>query len=116
MQIPKSFTLNGRPVTVEVVNALENNEYGEFVDAKELIRIARTVKVEKEIVHLSQAQIEDTFWHEVFHAFQWRAKGEYDETESCIYAGFMTELLKSGQVKINPNEIIADKPKVYDND
>lgn len=116
MQIPKGFTLHGYPITVEVVNQLDDNNYGEFVDAKELIRIAKTVKVDKETVHLSQAQIENTFWHEVFHAFQWHSKGEFDETEATTYAGLMTELIKSGQIKINPNEIIVDKPKVYDND
>lgn len=116
MQIPKGFTLHGCPITVEIVNQLEDNEYGEFNDAKELIRIARTVKVNKETIQLSQAQIENTFWHEVFHAFQWHVKGDYSETEATSYAGLMTELLRSGQVKINPNEIIPDKPKVYDND
>ena len=32
------------------------------------------------------------------------------------YAGFMIELIRSGQIKINPNEIIIDKPKENDND
>lgn len=116
MQIPKGFTLHGCPITVEIVDKLDDNNYGEFIDAKELIRIARTVKVDKETVQLSQAQIENTFWHEVIHAFQWHVKGEYDETEATSYAGLMVELIRSGQIKINPNEIIPDKPKVYDND
>lgn len=116
MHIPKGFTLHGCPITVEVVNSLEDNNYGEFVDAKELIKVARTVKVDKETVQLSQTQVENTFWHEVFHAFQWHVKGEYDETEATSYAGLMVELIRSGQIRINPNEIIADKPKVYDND
>lgn len=116
MHIPKGFTLHGCPITVEVVNSLEDNNYGEFVDAKELIKVAKTVKVGKETVQLSQTQIENTFWHEVFHAFQWHVKGEYDEVEATSYAGLMVELIRSGQIRINPNEIIADKPKVYDND
>ena len=116
MNLPKQFTLCGQPVTVEVVEQLEDGAYGDFNDAKELIRVAKTVKVEKEVVQLSRTQMENTFWHEVFHAFQWRSKGEYDETESTTYAGFMVELIRSGQIKINPNEIIIDKPKVYDND
>ena len=116
MQIPKGFTLHGFPITVEVVDRLEGGEYGKFIDSKELIRIAKTVKEDNEVVHLSQAQIENTFWHEVFHAFQWHIKGDYDETEATSYAGLMTELIRSGQIRINPNEIIVDKPKVYDND
>ena len=116
MQIPKRFTLQGVPIDVEIVDSLDSGNYGEFIDAKELIKIAKTVKVDKEVVHLSQAQIENTFWHEVFHAFQWHVKGEYDETEATSYAGLMVELLRSGQVKINPNEIVPDKPKIYDND
>lgn len=116
MQIPKSFTINGFPITVEVVQHLEDNNYGDYSDAKELIRIAKTVKADKETVQLSPTQIENTFWHEVFHAFQFHSKGEYDERESAAYAGLMIELIRSSQLKINPNEIIQDKPKVYDDD
>ncbi|MGM9533093.1 hypothetical protein, partial [Intestinibacter sp.] len=63
-----------------------------------------------ETIRLSQLQIENTFWHEVFHAFQFHSKGEYSEAEAASYAGMMTELIRSSNLKIIPNEIIGDKP------
>ncbi len=64
MKIPEKFTINGQTINVEVVGELDS-EYGNYSDAKELIRIAKTIKEDKEVVKLSQLQIENTFWHEV---------------------------------------------------
>ena len=64
MRIPEKFTINGQTINVEVVGELDS-EYGNYSDAKELIRIAKTIKEDKEVVKLSQLQIENTFWHEV---------------------------------------------------
>lgn len=64
MRIPEKFTINGQTINVEVVGELDS-EYGNYNDAKELIRIAKTIKEDKEVVKLSQLQIENTFWHEV---------------------------------------------------
>lgn len=64
MKIPEKFTINGQTINVEVVGELDS-EYGNYSDVKELIRIAKTIKEDKEIVKLSQLQIENTFWHEV---------------------------------------------------
>ena len=64
MKIPEKFTINSQTINVEVVGELDS-EYGNYSDAKELIRIAKTIKEDKEVVKLSQLQIENTFWHEV---------------------------------------------------
>ncbi len=110
MNIPKKFTINGQPIHIEILDKLEDNRYGDYNDAKELIRIAKTVEVDKEIIELSESQILNTFFHEVFHAFQFHSKGEYSEAEAASYAGMMTELISSSNLKIIPNEIIGDKP------
>ena len=109
MNIPKKFTINGQTINVEIVDELDS-EYGNYSDAKELIRIARTIKEDKETIRLSQLQIENTFWHEVFHAFQCHSKGEYSEAEAASYAGMMTELIRSSNLKIIPDEVIGDDP------
>ena len=40
MKIPEKFTINGQTINVEVVGELDS-EYGNYSDAKELIRIAK---------------------------------------------------------------------------
>ena len=98
MDIPKQFTINGQPIRVEILDKLENNMYGDYNDAKELIRIAKTVEVDRETIELSKAQMLNTFYHEVTHAFQFHSKGVYDEAEASSYAGLMVELLYSSEI------------------
>ena len=98
MDIPKQFTINGQPIRVEILDKLENNTYGDYNDAKELIRIAKTVEVDRETIELSNAQMLNTFYHEATHAFQVHSKGVYDEAEASSYAGLMVELLYSSGI------------------
>lgn len=115
MQIPKKFTVFGQVVNVENVDSINNGgRYGDYNDATRTIRLARTVTINGKLVKLSQLQIETTFWHEVFHVFQCDIKGETDEWESSSYSGAIMELIRSGELRIVPNEVIKDKPIVYD--
>lgn len=114
MQIPKKFTINGQTVTVEVVDRLPSNNYGEYSDATEKVSIAKTIEENGRTIKLSHLQLENTFWHEVFHVFQFHGKGEFSESESSTYAGMMVELIHSSDLKINPNEVVNDKPIVHD--
>ena len=100
MFIPKQFTINDQVIRVEIVDKLEGSKYGDYNDVKELIRISKTIEIDKEIINLSEDQILNTFFHEVFHAFQFHSKGEYSESEASSYAGMMVELVKSGNLKI----------------
>lgn len=104
MHIPNKFTINGQPITVKIVDSLDN-QYDNYNDAKELIQIARTVEVNKEIIHLTPLQIENTFWHEVGHAFQFHSKGEYNEAEATIFGGMMAEFIRSsGIIHVEDNK------------
>lgn len=98
MDIPKQFTINGQPIRIEILDKLENNRYGDYNDAKELIRIAKTIEVDRETIELSKAQMLNTFYHEAIHSFQFHSKGVYDEAEASSYAGLMVELLYSSGI------------------
>lgn len=113
MNIPKSFTINGQSVTIDIVDRLDGM-YGHYSDAEEKITIARTIESDGRVIKLSPLQLENTFWHEVFHVFQFHGKGRYDEAESATYAGMLTELIRSSGLRINPNEIVVNKPEVYE--
>lgn len=113
MKIPRQFTIHGHTITVREVENEEENRYGYYDSVKEEIVISRNLKVDGVLVSLSDVQIEATFWHEVFHAFQWHIKGETDETEAQSYAGLMIEFLKTSGLKIDPN-IIHTPTHTYD--
>ena len=105
MDIPKQFTINGQPIRVEILDKLENNRYGDYNDAKELIRIAKTVEVDRETIELSKAQMLNTFYHEAMHAFQFHSKGEYNEAEATIFGGMMAEFIRSsGIIHVEDNK------------
>lgn len=114
MRIPKQFTLHGHTINVREVEKMESNSYGEYNDVREKITIAHKVRDDEGLVELTQEQIEHSFWHEVFHAFQWHSKGEYDEAEAQSYAGLMVELLKSSGIKIDPNLVHEPVEHTYD--
>lgn len=105
MQIPESFKLNGQTVKVEVVDEIAG-KYGYYNDVKQVICIAKTIRDGDEVIKLSQAQMETTFWHEVFHAFQERTKGKYSEEESSRYSWLMVELINSSRIEIPSDETV----------
>lgn len=117
MKIPRHFIIHGHQINViQKEIDLEDNRYGYYDSVKEEIVLFTKVKTNGEPITLSQTQLEATFWHELIHCFQWHIKGTTDEWEAQSYSGLMVEFIRSSQVKINPNEIVVDKPKMYDDD
>lgn len=91
MKIPKEITILKHTVKVKIVDILDD-KFGEFGPVNSEIKIARYAFSNDEKVALSEVQILHTFWHEVFHVFQWFYEGEYNEGQSQTYAGFMLEV------------------------
>lgn len=93
--IPSEFKCAGFTIKVIIEDELEGGEYGNFCDAKNEIRIARTVKVDKEVVKLTEKQIFNTFAHELIHCFQFYFNNDTDEAEAQTYANFICEYYNS---------------------
>lgn len=91
MIIPKEITIFKHRIKVSFVRTLDG-KFGLFDPVKNEIKIAQYALSNDEEVALSPIQTLHTFWHEVFHAFQWFYEGEYNEGQSQIYAGFMLEV------------------------
>ena len=53
-----------------------------------------------ELTALSKRQMENTFYHELYHAFQFYSGKEYSEVECNIFANFMLEFNETKQVKV----------------
>lgn len=96
MKIPEKFTINSQEITVELLDTLPDQKFGEYCCITDKIKLARNVKDDDgTVVPLKEEQIENTFWHELLHAFQWRSKGDFSEEESNTYAGYLLEFFKS---------------------
>lgn len=68
--------------------------FGEYCCITDKIKLARNVKDDDgTVIPLKEEQIENTFWHELLHAFQWRSKGDFSEEESSTYSGYLLEFL-----------------------
>lgn len=92
MIIPKEITIFKHRIKVVFVRTLDD-AFGKFDPVNNEIKIAQYALSNDEEVALSEVQILHTFWHEVFHLFQWFYEGEYNEGQSQTYAGFMLEVV-----------------------
>ena len=96
MKIPEKFTINLQEVKIEIVDTLPDQKFGEYNCITDTIKVAKYVKDDDGTIRpLKEEQIENTFWHELLHTFQWHSKGEFFEEESNPYAGYLLEFFKS---------------------
>lgn len=70
MKIPKEFKIANTKIIVQVVDQVTGRDgeevYGNYNSVTNTIKIARTI----DGITLKDEQLFNTFWHEVFHAFQ----------------------------------------------
>ena len=70
MQLPSEFKCAGNTIKVQLVEKTHNNNYGNWCDVTNTITIAKTIELEdKTVVRLTEDQITNTFWHELFIVF-----------------------------------------------
>ena len=90
MEIPSSFKIGAQEYKVEIVDELEDN-YGEYSYTPPVIQIARKSCGET----IPPNQMEATFWHELFHCFQYMFDCTTDEAQAQSFSNFMMEFLES---------------------
>ena len=78
MIIPTKFKVAGFEVNVESQDKLEDNNYGYWND-------------------VTDRQIANTFYHELFHSFQFYSGKKYCEVECNMFANFMLEFEETKQ-------------------
>jgi len=101
MRIPEQFEIGGQTIKIIVKDEVDkSSRYGYYNDVREEIYIFKKVEINNEIVELTESQIENTMFHELFHVFQFHSKDKISETESSTYATFMTQFIKSSGLKI----------------
>lgn len=91
MEIPKRFKIANTEYEVQVVDKPDDGNYGYHSDVRRKIVVAKNMDDEGEVVQLTEQQIENTFWHELFHCFQFFYNNEQDEALAQSFANFMCE-------------------------
>lgn len=95
-KIPEVFRVANQEIKVVIEDILPDNQYGYFSDPINTIKLARTINTQYVgIVRLSDEQIKNAFYHELFHVFQFYLNNTYDEIQAQVYANFMCEFLES---------------------
>lgn len=95
MKIPQKFKIANNWITVELVDKLDNSNYGVYNDAKQTITIAKSVTIDNEVVELTKEQILNTFWHEYCHAMQFYFDNSTSEAQAQSYSNFICELFNT---------------------
>lgn len=95
MEIPKRFKIANHEYNIIVQDYVYdcNGEqlYGYHDPVKLEIRIATKMKRGEEVIDLNEEQIANTFWHELFHAFNFFWDNGGDESLAQTFANFMRE-------------------------
>ena len=89
--IPKKFKIANQWYTVEMVDHLNDGDFGDFDSVRTKIRLAKRIYSVDEYIELSEEQICNSFYHELFHAFNFHMNCECDETLAQSFANFMRE-------------------------
>ena len=95
MEIPKRFKIAGHDYKIIIENIVydydKESVFGYHDNVKLEIRIAKRVLIGSETIVLTPTQIENTFFHELFHAFNYYWNNEQDESLAQVFSNFMCE-------------------------
>lgn len=96
MNIPEKFKIAGFDIKVELVDKTDDNNFGNWNDVTNTITIAKSISLKNgELTNLTERQMQNTFFHELLHAFQFYCGKEYSEIECNVFANFMVEFLET---------------------
>lgn len=94
MNIPNEYKIaGGKTIKVTLHDELSDGKFGDFSPAKNEIRLARKVEEDGESWKQSIEDIERTFYHEMFHSFQWYFNTEFSEEMAQSFSNFMYEMM-----------------------
>lgn len=93
--IPTQFNIaGGKTIKVLVREEIKDKDgykFGKFNDASNTIKIARKLFIDDECYPQTDEDMERTYYHELFHAFQFYAGMELDEMVAQTFSNFMYE-------------------------
>lgn len=100
--IPQEFKIANQVIKVSQPEfIIEDGEYyfGWFSCTKNEIRVARRIKSGGEIIDVEDEARKNTFWHEVYHCFNYFWNTETDECLAQSFANFTREFLATANAE-----------------
>ena len=93
MNIPKKFKIGGQWFDIIFQDLVDNGDnFGEFNYCPPYIKLATKYKDEHDnLIDIPSNQLENTFKHEVIHAWQYMMGSDTDEKEASTFAAFWCE-------------------------
>ena len=94
--IPNSFTVAGSTYNVNIVENSEKDlggALGDFTNLFHEIRIAKTCRLEEDIIDMPEDEFIKTYLHELGHCFGYYYKGDNSEEFANAFANFFYEYL-----------------------
>lgn len=102
MDFPTSFKCAGQTIKVIVEEFLPNNDYGYWDDATNEIHIAKNLKtsiseLDTRTVKLTESQLQNTYYHELMHCFQFYYDNSASEAMAQSFANMICEFQNTKQ-------------------
>ena len=91
INIPNKFLIAGNEIKVIVSDQNVGSTFGYFDSVKNEITIYTVAVTESEIVELKDEQIMNTYFHELFHCFNFFWNTETNEDLAQVFSNFMCE-------------------------
>ena len=94
--IPNSFTVAGSTYNINIVENSEKDlggALGDFTNLSHEIRIAKTCRLEEDIIDIPEDELIKTYLHELGHCFGYYYKGDNSEEFANAFANFFYEYL-----------------------
>ena len=96
--IPDEFTISGSTYNVSLVESSEKDlggALGDFTNLFHEIRLAKTCRVDEDVIDMPEDEFIKTYLHELGHCFGYWYKGDNSEEFANAFANFMFEYLTS---------------------
>ena len=90
--IPSKVRIANHWYKVILCDFIDNGDtFGSHCNLKLEIKVAECMKNDGETIYLTEEQIKNSFWHEMFHAFNYYYNNKQDESLAQTFANFMRE-------------------------
>lgn len=101
IDIPDRFQIAGHPYQIVKKQFVRDDDddavFGLHDMISNRIYLAQEFPLGESSYKFSEHQKQNTFWHELFHAFNYYMNNEQDETLAQSFANFMCEFLKTAE-------------------
>lgn len=117
-RIPTGYTIGGQDYKVEQLDTVRDDDddpvFGLHIPSRAKILVAKNFPVTDNLKHpFTKDQMVNTFFHEMFHSFNFMMNNEQDESIAQSFANFMCEFLKTARYDTEHEGGGSDEPEPF---